>query len=155
MWLNEYFLNSWHHNCETSMKMYWKSSEKFRKCKEKFKCSCNLCVTKVDNNLEITSVRSSLDSGNKIWIGKPFTDIVFHFKNTRLGFSFFTTRKLGNYLVQVFLVGFSSFLLSDYTSLTTNTLRKRKPATLWMKGLNYIDWNFLRKIPTKIILIWR
>ena len=70
------------------MKMYWKSSEKFRKCKEKFKCSCNLCVTKVDNNLEITSVRSSLDLGNKIWIGKPFIDIVFHFKTPRLGFSF-------------------------------------------------------------------
>ena len=30
---------------------------------EKFKWSCNLCVTKVDNNLEITSV--SLDLGNK------------------------------------------------------------------------------------------
>ena len=56
------------------MKMYWKSSEKFWKCKEKFKCSCNLYVTKVDNNLEITSVRSSLDLGNKIWIGKPFID---------------------------------------------------------------------------------
>ena len=52
----------------------------FRKCIEKFKCSCNLCVTKVDNNLEITSVRSSLDLGNKIWIGTPFIDIVFHFK---------------------------------------------------------------------------
>ena len=75
MWLNEYFLNSWHHNCETSMKMYWKSSEKFRKCIEKFKCSCNLCETKVENNLEITSVRSSLDLGNEIWNGKPFIDI--------------------------------------------------------------------------------
>ena len=102
---------------ETSMKMYWKTSEKFRKCKEKFKCSCNLCVTKVDNNLEITSVRSSLDLGNKIWIGKPFMDIVFHFKNSRLRFFIFATRKLWNYLVQVFLVGFSSFLLSDYSSL--------------------------------------
>ena len=48
--------NSWHHNCETSMKIYWKSSEKFRKCMEKFKRSCNLCVIKVVNNLEITSV---------------------------------------------------------------------------------------------------
>ena len=87
MWLNEYFLNSWHHNCDTSMKMYWKSSETFRKCIEKFKCSCNLCVTKVDNNLEVT-VYSSLGLGNKIWIGKPFVYIVFHFKNSRLGFSF-------------------------------------------------------------------
>ena len=26
---------------------------------------CNLCATKVNNNLEITSVRSSLDLGNK------------------------------------------------------------------------------------------
>ena len=68
------------------MKMYWKSSEKFRECIEKFKCSCNLCVTNVDNNLEITSVRSSLDLGNEIWIGKPFIDLVL--KNPRLGFSF-------------------------------------------------------------------
>ena len=43
---------------------------------------------KSENNLEITSVRSSLDLGNKIWIGKPFIDIAFHFKNPRLGFSF-------------------------------------------------------------------
>ena len=50
--------------------MYGKSSEKF-------KCSCNLYVIKVGNNLEITSVRSSLDLGNKIWIGKPFIDTVF------------------------------------------------------------------------------
>ena len=88
MWLNECFLNLWHHNCETSIKMYWKSSEQFRKCIEKFKCSCNLCVTKVDNNLEITSVRSSLDLGNKIGIGKAFIDTVFHFKTPRLDFSF-------------------------------------------------------------------
>ena len=27
IWLNECFLNSWHHICGTSMKMYWKSSE--------------------------------------------------------------------------------------------------------------------------------
>ena len=33
--------------------------KKFRKCIEKFKCFCNLCVTKVVNNLEITSVCSS------------------------------------------------------------------------------------------------
>ena len=33
---------------------------------EKFKCSCNLCVTKVDNNLEIASARYSLDLCNKI-----------------------------------------------------------------------------------------
>ena len=46
--------------------MCLKSSKKFRICIEKFKCSCNLCVTKVDNNLEITSVRSFLDLGNKI-----------------------------------------------------------------------------------------
>ena len=88
MRLNEYFLNSWHRNCETSMKMYWKSSEEFRKCLEKFKCCCNLCVTKVHNNLEITAVRSSLDFDNKIWIGKPFIYIVFHFTNTPPGFSF-------------------------------------------------------------------
>ena len=117
MWLNECFLNSWHHNCETSMKMYWKISEKLRKCIEKFKCSCNLCVTKVDNNLEITSVRSSLDLGNKIWIGKSFIEIVFPLQKPPSRFFIFATRKLWNYLVQVFLVEFSSFLLSDYTSL--------------------------------------
>ena len=38
---------------------------KFRKCREKLKCSCNMRATKVDNNLEITSVPSSLDLGNK------------------------------------------------------------------------------------------
>ena len=54
----------------------------------KVQWSCNLCVTKVDNNLEITSVCSSLDLGNKVSVGKPFIDIVFHFKNPRLGFSF-------------------------------------------------------------------
>ena len=110
MWL--YFLNSWHHNCEKSMKMYWRSSEKFRKCIEKFKCSCNLYVTKkVNDNLEITSLRSSLDFGNKIWIGKPFINIY------PSRFFIFTTRKLWNYLVQVFLVWFSFFLLQHYTSL--------------------------------------
>ena len=63
------------------MKMYWqKSSEKLRKCMEKFKCSWNLCVTKVDNNIEINSVRSSLDLGNKVWVGQPFINIAFQFK---------------------------------------------------------------------------
>ena len=115
MRLNERFLNSWHHNCETCMKMHWKSSEIFRKCIEKFKCLCNLCVTKVDNNLGITSARSSLDLGNKIWIGKPVIDIIFYFKTSR--FFIFATSKLWNYLLQVFLVEFSSCLLSHYTSL--------------------------------------
>ena len=100
------FYKLWHHNCETSMKMYWKSSEKFRKCKEKFKCSCNFCVIKVDNNLEITSVRPSLDLGNKIWIGKPFIDIVFHFKNPRLDFLF-----LPPVSFEIFIAGFSSRIL--------------------------------------------
>ena len=40
------------------------------------------------NNLDITSVRSSLDLGKKIWIKKPIMGIVFHFKNPHLGFSF-------------------------------------------------------------------
>ena len=49
MWLNliEYFLN------------------KYENVLEEFKCFCYLCATKVINNLEITSVRSSLDLGNK------------------------------------------------------------------------------------------
>ena len=60
---------------------------KYENVLEKFKCSCNLFVTKVDNNLEITSARSSLDLCNKIWIG-PFIDTACHFKTPRLGFSF-------------------------------------------------------------------
>ena len=32
---------------------------------ENFKCSCNLCETRVNNNLEITSVHSSSDLVNK------------------------------------------------------------------------------------------
>ena len=55
---------------------------------EKFKCSCNFCVTIVGNNIETTSVLSCLDLGNKIWIEKPFIDIVFHLNNLRLGFWF-------------------------------------------------------------------
>ena len=77
---------------------------------------------KSDNNLEITSVRSSLDLGNKIWIGKAFIEIVFPLQKPPSRFFIFTTRKLWNYLVQVFLVGFSPFFLSDYTSLETPAL---------------------------------
>ena len=139
MWLNEYFLNSWHHNCETRMKMYWKSSEKFTKCIEKFKCSWNLCVAKVNNNLEITSVRPSLDLGNKIWIGKPFIEIVFHFKNPRLGLQFLPSVKLVQ--VQVFL-GFSSFLLFDYTSLL---FRKSNPDTHYANAV----YKFMREWAVK------
>ena len=54
MWLNEYFPDTWHHNCETRMKII-----------TKFKCFSSLCATKVNNNVEITSVRSFLDLGNK------------------------------------------------------------------------------------------
>ena len=54
MWLNEYFLNSLHHNYETRMKIL-----------EEFKCFCNLSTTKVNNSLEITSVCSTLDLCNK------------------------------------------------------------------------------------------
>ena len=39
-------------------------------------------------------------------------------------FFIFATCKLWNYLVQIFLVGFSSFLISDYTSLTYLSLLK-------------------------------
>ena len=48
----------------------------------------------MDNNLEITYVRSSLDLGNKIRIGKPFIDIFFHFKNPRLRFLFLPPESL-------------------------------------------------------------
>ena len=40
-----------------------------------------------DNNQDITSVYSSLDLGNKIWIGNSVIDIAFYFKTPRLGFS--------------------------------------------------------------------
>ena len=99
------------------MKMYWKSSEMFRKCIEKFKCSCNLCVTKVDNNLEITSVHFSLDFGNKIWIGKPFINMVCHFKTLHLGCPFMPPVSFEIVYCRFFWSDFSSFLLSDYTSL--------------------------------------
>ena len=72
---------------------------------------------KSDSNLEIISVCSSLDLGYKIWTGKPFIEIVFPLQNPPSTFCIFATRKLWNFLVQVFLVGFSPFLLSDYTSL--------------------------------------
>ena len=94
MRLNEYFLNSWHRNCETSMKMYWKSSKKFKKSIEKFKCSCNLCVPIVDNNLEIIYVHSFLDLGNKISVGTPFIDIVFSLQKLPSRFFVFATHKI-------------------------------------------------------------
>ena len=53
-----------------------------------------LVCNKSGNNLELTFLRSSLDLGNKIWIGKPFIDIVFHFKKPRVGFPFFASGSL-------------------------------------------------------------
>ena len=44
----------------------------------------------------------------------------FSLQNPPSRFFIFATRKLWNYLVQVFLVGFSSFLLSHYTSLLSD-----------------------------------
>ena len=74
------------------MKQAWKCVEKVQKSSENVKKSSNVLVICVYQKwitiLEITSVRSSLDLGYKIWIGKPFIDIVFHFENPRLGFSF-------------------------------------------------------------------
>ena len=108
------------------MKMYWKSSEMFRKCIEKFKCSCNLCVTKVDNNLEITSVHFSLDFGNKIWIGKPFINMVCHFKTLHLGCPFMPPVSFEIVYCRFFWSDFSSFLLSDYTSRSSSSSRSIK-----------------------------
>ena len=84
------------------------------KCIRKVQMFLQFVCNKNDNKLEITFVRSSLDLGNKIWIGKPFIDIYRHLSLQK---PIFASRKLWNYLGQVFLVGFSSFLLSDYTSL--------------------------------------
>ena len=55
-------------------------------------------------------------------------------------FFIFATRKLWNYLVQVFLVGFSSFLLSDYTSLNffkNLILLKTFNREVWSNVINY------------------
>ena len=42
----------------------------------------------MNNNLEISSVLSSLDLGNKFELENHLSTIVFHFKNPRLGYSF-------------------------------------------------------------------
>ena len=57
------------------------------KCIRKVQVFLYFVSNKIDNNLEITSARSSLDLCNKIWFG-PFIDTAFHFKTPRLGFSF-------------------------------------------------------------------
>ena len=78
---------------------------------------------KSDNNLEITSVRSSLVLGKKIWIGMPFINIVFHFKKkTPSRFFIFATRKLWNYLVQIFLLDFH---LSSYPTIVVYIYRNQ------------------------------
>ena len=59
-----------------------------RKCIENVQ---KMCVTKVDNNQEIISVRPSLDLGNKIWIWKT---IYRHSQKPLSRFLIFTTRKL-------------------------------------------------------------
>ena len=102
--LHECTFNSWHHNYETSMKMCWETVN------VPTKCSSNLWVIKVNNNLEITSVCSMLYLCNKTWIRKPVIHKLifslfcshamssnketlniaefFHFKTSRLGFTF-------------------------------------------------------------------
>ena len=77
---------------------------------------------KSDNNLEITSVRSSLDLGNKIWIGKSFIEIVFPLQKPPSRFFIFATRKLWNYLVQIFL---SDFHLSSYPTIVVYIYRNQ------------------------------
>ena len=104
-----------------------------------------------DNNLEITSSFCSLDLGNEIWIGKSFIDIYrFSLQKPPSRFFIFATRKLWNYLVQVFLVGFSSFLLSGYTSLVHYRVYKTFNFESFKTGLenalrcysaNYDDFN--------------
>ena len=91
------------------MKQVWKYIRKDQ-------CFCNFCATKVNDNLEITSVRSSLDLGNKFELENHLSTLIDIF--------IFATRKLWNYLVQVFLVGFSSFLLFDYTSLMSEEMMR-------------------------------
>ena len=69
-----------------------------------------------DNNLEINSVRSSLDLGNKTLMENDLSTQFFTSK-TPSRFFIFAIRKLWKHLVEVFLVGFWSFLLCNYTSL--------------------------------------
>ena len=86
------WMNFWQTRDIIIVKQVWKCILKVQKSWEYVKKISNVlvvCVTKLDNNLEITSVRSFLDLGNKIWIGKAFITIVFDFKNPCLDFSFF------------------------------------------------------------------
>ena len=55
MWLDEYFLNSCYRSCERSVKMYYLEN-----------VNVLTWVTKVNNNVEITSVCSTLSICNKI-----------------------------------------------------------------------------------------
>ena len=131
-------------------KMYWRSSEKFSIYIEKFKCSCNLCVTKkVNNNLEITSLHSSLDLGNKIWIGKPFNIDIYLSR-----FFIFATRKLWNYLVQVFLVWFSFFLLQHYTSLGSLFCWSLYPLQCSRDSTSFFTLSFIRYSEPGSTQIW-
>ena len=90
---------------------------------EKLKCSSNLCGIRVYSNLEITSVRSSLDIGKNL-NRKTIYWHSFSFQKAPSRFFIFATCKFWIYLVQVFLVGFSSFLLFDYTSLMSEEMMR-------------------------------
>ena len=65
------------------MKMYQKSSNIFA-----------ICMQQINNNLKITFVRSSLDSGNKFELENHLLTIAFHFKNSPSRFLIFATRKI-------------------------------------------------------------
>ena len=76
------YIRTWQTRDIIIVKQVWKWNENVL---EKLKCFSNLLATKVNNNLEITSVRSSLDLGNKFELEYHLSTF-FLFKNPRLGF---------------------------------------------------------------------
>ena len=113
----------------------------------------------VCNNLEIAFICSSLGLGNKIWIGKPFIDKVFHFKNPRLSFKFLALVSFEITWCRFFLVGFSSFLLSDYTSLpiftpwpvfTSKSIFTQAPM-IWLRYFETSLFHIQKQLPWDVL----
>ena len=121
MWFYESFLKPWNHNCEKILKIHQETVN------VPTGCSYNSWVIKVNEKPEITSVCSALYLCNRFQLGKLFpTYPMFNYSKYKIQnkilsqvsyvkspsrFFIFVTRKLLNYSLQVFLVGFSSFLL--------------------------------------------
>ena len=114
------------------MKQVWK-------CIRKVQCFCHLCATKVNGNLEITSVHCSLDLGNRFELVNHLSTSTLQKTPSRI--FIFATGKLWNYLVQVFLVGFLSYLLTNYTILDVyRTQLRNVPGAKWWDLLGTSAW---------------